>query len=738
MRSIGATLLFLTVLWSSLLAQSDERANIVVKKIDAPVMIDGILNEPFWKEIEPAQDFYQYFPSDSTKAKDDTQVYFAYDKSNLYIGVRCFSSGNKFVTPSLKRDYDGNGSDNFTLILDTYKDQTNAFVFGINPFGVKREGLIINGGNEEKDISFVWDNKWEAETAIAQAYWMAEIKIPLSSIRFNHNSNSWNINCYRKNTISNEKTVWQRVNRNHPIFNLAFGAELTFESNLPKIDKTVSIIPYSAGTISQESENQGGPLLSPKFKTRGGLDARIALTSSLNLNVTVNPDFSQVEVDHQRTNLSRFQIKFPEQRQFFLEDQDLFGNFGSSKINPFFSRRIGLSQDFSTGSSIENPIYAGVRLSGKLNNDWRIGLLSTQTGKDLASDQPSFNYSAISLRKKVYGNSFVSMLFGNRQMFDKEKPHQYLERFSRVAAIEYNLATNNNKWAGKVFYQHNFRPDSTYRLPIAQGAEITYKRRRFSVEWLHQFVGKDYQPMTGFTPRKDFFRLNPNTQFYFYPNDGLVIEHGPGIEINEIYQKNVGSTDKGYELFYNIKFNNNQELQVKYDQLDIFLFDPFDPIGNNLLTLPDSTYYFTNSYSADYKSDPRKWFNYRIIGKYGKYYSGNLYELKSSFNLRFQPYGNISLETDITRIDLKDQWSQEEYLFLISPRVDLTFTKNLFFTTFIQYNSQIDNLNINSRFQWRFAPVSDFFIVYTENFYSDSYDSKGRAIVAKLTYWLNL
>ncbi len=732
MRIQGTILLFLTLMMSTLSAQTNKPQGIAIKKIDKPVVIDGILNESFWKDIKPASGFYQHFPSDSTLANDDTQIHFAFDKNNLYIGIRCFSSGKQFITPSLKRDYSDSGNDNITLIFDTFQDQTNAFVFGVNPHGVKREGLIINGGNEAKDLSLYWDNKWEAKTVIAEAYWLAEIKIPFSTIRFNPKNIVWNFNCFRTNTASNEQTSFKRVPRNQPIFNLAFHSKMKFEASLPKIDRSISIIPYSSGAIHQNLSMED-----VEFKTRGGLDARLSLTPSFNMNITVNPDFSQVEVDHQRTNLSRFEISFPEQRQFFLEDQDLFGNFGSSKINPFFSRRIGLSTDNTVGNAIENPIYAGVRLSGKLSNDWRIGFLSTQTGTTEANQQPSFNYSAFSMQKKVFGKSFISMLFANRQMFGGETSYGDHESYSRVAAVEYNLATPSNRWAGKVFYQHNFRPDSTYRLPIAQGAEITYKRRKFSVEWLHQYVNRDFNPMTGFIPRKDFFRLNPNAQFHFYQKNALIVEHSPGIEINKIFQKEVGITDDDYEIFYNLKFKNNQELVLKYDQQDFFLFEPFDPLGLNGLTVPDSLFYFQNSYSIDYKSDPRKKFNYRIKTKIGDYFGGKLYEIKTDINFRLQPYGAFAIETDITKINLEAPF-EDRVLYLISPRIDLTFTKKLFFTTFIQYNSQIDNLNVNSKLQWRFAPVSDFFLVYTENFYPDEFNSKGRSVVAKLTYWLNL
>ena len=386
MRIKGTVIVFLYFLASYSFAQSAEQSGILVKKISNPETIDGILNEPFWKSIRPAKSFYQHFPSDNTKAKDDTEVLFAFDKNNLYIGIRCFSRGNNFITPSLRRDYEDNASDNFSIILDTYQDQTNAFVFGVNPHGVKREGLIINGGNEFKDFSLVWDNKWEAKTVIADAYWMAEIKIPFSTLRFDPKKDEWNFNCFRTNTIVKEQTSFIRVPRNQPIFNLAFHAKLKFETYLPKSTHSISIIPYSS--VSFLNENSRDKKV--KLRTRNGVDARMALTPSLNLNLTINPDFSQVEVDHQRTNLSRFEVNFAEQRQFFLEDQDLFGNFGSSKINPFFSRRIGLTIDSTTGNFNSDPILAGLRLSGKIDDDWRIGALSTQTGFSRPDEQYGF------------------------------------------------------------------------------------------------------------------------------------------------------------------------------------------------------------------------------------------------------------------------------------------------------------------------------------------------------------
>ena len=190
---------------------------------------------------------------------------------------------------------------------------------------------------------------------------------------------------------------------------LGFMGNMIWEEPLKKPGKNISLIPYVTSSFSRDFENEQQEKTQQDFNFGG--DAKIGLTSGLNLDLTFNPDFSQVEVDEQVTNLERFEIQFPEKRQFFLENADLFGSFAANRLNPFFSRRIGVAIDTATGQNIQNTILYGARLSGKLNDRLRVGLLNTQTAKQEENGMPGFNYTVATAEQKVFDRSGICLLY---------------------------------------------------------------------------------------------------------------------------------------------------------------------------------------------------------------------------------------------------------------------------------------------------------------------------------------
>ena len=301
-----------------------------------------------------------------------------YDDTTLYIGITVKSVGNDWVTRSLKRDYRASTGDNISLVFDTFNDGTNAFLFGINAYGVRREALISGGGQSIRGFNTSWDVKWKGESKINENSYTAEMAIPLTSFKFKDGEIQWRFQSYRFDLQTNERSVWQKVPQNQGIINLAFMGNMLFEKPLGKFRTPIALIPYTnIGTERDFSLTKGLTNIAV------GGDAKIAIGNGMNLDVTVNPDFSNVEVDAIVTNLTRFEVSLPEKRQFFIDNSDLFGSFGGGRdANPFFSRRIGIAQD-SSGNSIENRILGGIRLSGKLNKNWRLGLFSIQTNEDL-------------------------------------------------------------------------------------------------------------------------------------------------------------------------------------------------------------------------------------------------------------------------------------------------------------------------------------------------------------------
>jgi len=738
MMGRGCILLALLICTSMGLIAQD----ITFKRTTAEITIDGVMDEADWFEADSAYNWMQYFPYDSSLAVNQTVARVLYDDKYIYVlGVMYNSSPDReYVTPSLRRDFRGSANDSFSVIFDTFKDNTNAFIFGINPFGVRREGLIANGGSGDGSFSLDWDNVWKGEAKRYEGYWIAEVAIPFNSIRFNEGQTDWNVNFYRIDSENAERSTWAPIDRNFQIFNLASMKEARWEEETKRAGSNLSFIPYVAANYDQNFEDGGGA----NTGFNAGFDVKYGLTPGLNLDLTVNPDFSQVEVDQQVTNLDRFEIFFPERRQFFLENADLFSNYGIRGTRPFFSRRIGVSRDESTGQNISSAIPFGARLSGKANDNLRVGVLSMQVADDEEASLPSYNYSMVSLQQKIFARSNISAFLVNKQTF--QDPNDYdqslYNEWDRTFGVDYNIASADNKITGKVFYHQNIN-DVKVDSAFASGVQLQYSVPEWSLNVRSQIVGANYRPEVGFVRRTDIRQLAMTYRKSFFPTKGAIQRHGPGFDFDMLGNDTFGFLDWDINFLYDVTWRSSASFSARIRRQYTYLFNGFDPSGSGGLPLPADTEYTNNLIIARYQSDQRKLLSFNVSTRSGEYFNGTRINLQGSIQWRYQPLGFTSIDFAYNRIRLPDPYSDSD-LFLIGPRFDFTFSKKLFWTTFVQYNSQIENVNINSRLQWRFAPVSDIFLVYTDNYLAENQDgfinfgaSKSRAIVFKMTYWLN-
>ncbi|MEM8892988.1 MAG: DUF5916 domain-containing protein [Bacteroidota bacterium] len=733
-----ALILLLVGFSKGALAQS-----ITIKATNTKIVPDGVIEEA-WYEADSAYDFMQYFPYDTSLAVSQTVARVLYDDQFIYVlGIMQNQSADRtYITPSLRRDFRGEANDSFSILLDCFQDKTNGFLFGINPFGVRREVLITNGGSGRDAFNPDWDNKWFGEAKQYGDYWVAEMAIPFKTLRFAENADSWNVNFYRIDSEFAERSTWSPIERNFSIVNMATMREMKWDRPTGKPGTNISVIPYVAANTVRDFE-EGLPRES---NVDVGFDLKYAVTPGLNLDLTVNPDFSQVEVDQQVTNLDRFEIFFPERRQFFLENADLFSGYGNFSTRPFFSRRIGVAQDTATGQNFQNPIPFGARLSGKLNDDLRLGFLSMQTGRDDQNGLPSYNYTVLSLQQKVFDRSNVNFLVVNKQTFDDSEAfdHDEFSQYNRTVGADFNLATANNRWNGKAFVHHTFeefQPDAAY----AAGLTLEYSDLKWSSRVFSQVVGEGYNPEAGFVRRTDIRQLATTTRYSWYPERGGVQSHGPGFDFDLVGNSTYGFLDWDYNFLYDIRWRSTARFSMRLRQQYTYLFDPFDPSGSDGEELPADTDYVNKQIIASYTSDQRKKFFFELRTRSGEYFNGHRLNLAGSVGYRYQPFGFTSIDFTLNRILLPSPYTTTN-LILIGPRFDFTFSKSIFFTTFVQYNSQIDNLNINSRLQWRFKPVSDIFLVYTDNYFAYNEGTRFirfggprvRAVTFKITYWLNL
>ncbi len=720
----------------SVVAQSTSANNAFAFKIQNPIVLDGELDEEIWKEEDGWNgNFMQYFPSDTSESVIMTRVKIAFDDNNLYLAAVMMNNGPRdYISTSLRRDYRGEANDGITFVFDTFNDKTNAFQFGINPYGVQREGLLSNGGTKSEDLSLAWDNKWFAEAIIKEDRWQVEAIIPLSTIRFKDGGQNWNVNFYRIDSHEGERSTWSPIPRNFSIISTAFNRKLIFEEPIRKNSANISLIPYVAGKTSKNYlENT-----SEKFTPAVGGDAKIGIGPAMNLDLTFNPDFSQVEVDQQVTNLDRFEIFFPERRQFFLENADLFDSFGQTRSRPFFSRRIGVDIDSATGQNVQSKIIYGARLSGKINENWRIGLMNMQTATDDEAGITGKNFSVFAIQKKLFARSNIGLIYVDKESLALDEYQSLFNPndYNRLIGLDYNLNSANGKWTGKMFYHRTFESVETVK-PYSFNAYMLFSDIHWAWSASFQDIGKDFNPEVGYLPRSNFKRFNPDVSYMFYPKSKLINRHGPKLEFEGYWNEDIGTTDRDINLSYSVRFNSFSQLTLTQKNRYVYLFQDFDPTRTGGEKLPAGSDYYTKTIGLLYNSNPRNAFNVKLEAEGGQYYTGNFQRVISELGLRIGYTANISMNFNYARIRLPEPQNDAD-LVLVGPRIDLTFTKKLFWTTFIQYNNQIDNLNINTRLQWRFAPVSDFFLVYTDNYFPESFTPKQRSLVFKLNYWLNL
>jgi hypothetical protein len=702
------------------------------KKAVGPIVIDGMLNEQTWQKAQIASHFIQNFPNDTLLASAQTEIMVSYDDKYFYVAAKAYNKvkNQPYVAPSLKRDYRGEAYDAVVISIDPFMDRTNSFSFGINPFGVQREGLVVNGGAQSEDLSLSWDNKWLSESKIYDDYWIMEMAIPLNTIRFKNGSKQWLINFYRVDSYTGQRSGWGRIPSQYAMISLAFSKMLVFETPIEKKGPNISFIPFtSGGIVNSPITKNGVTTFNHKSKLSFGGDAKIGIGTSFNVDLTVNPDFSQVEVDNQVTNLDRFEILFPEKRQFFLENADLFANFGADGIRPFFSRRIGVTRDPTTGQNVQNQIDGGLRLSGKINNNLRLGFLQMRSAAIDSIHQPANSFSVLTLQQKVFSRSSIGIILTNKQGLGDNHNN-------RVAGIDYNIASKSNVWNGKLFYQKSFdqiaaQKDQAYGANLIYNSRFLESRHRFAV------VESNFNPEMGYLRRKGYQRLSGTTFLSKYPIKSFINRHGPGVDYEVIAVPGKGLTDFNASIGYSIIFKNNMLLEwwLRKDYTKLtYDFDPTNTNGAKLLNNSSYTYY---SFLGRFTSDFRKKLAAKLLSQSGQYFNGLRLNLDGEVTYRIQPYGSISSVFSINHLQFPSPYKSAD-LILVGPKIDITFTKALFFSTLVQYNSQINNININVRSQWRFAPASDLFLVYTNNYYADSYQSKGSALVLKATYWFNL
>lgn len=703
-------------------------------KINTQVIIDGVLSEAEWSNATITSDFLNKSPIDTGLAVNQTKAWIMYDDDFLYIGAINYQKKEDLVIKTLKRDNSSYhwDSDGFTVVLDPLNKQTNGFLFGVNAAGARLDGMVsIENSRTRPDVN--WDNVWYSSVKVHDEYWVAEFAIPFKSINYDTNVEEWGINFVRNDMKRNEYSTWNHVPLGFPGIDIGHLGSLTVKDIPEKRKQGFIIQPYVLGSANKDFQASSNGL---QNDIEIGLDAKVPIGQKLKMDLTVNPDFSTVDVDQQVTNLSRFSIFFPEKRAFFLENSDLFGSFGTWGLKPFFSRRIGLNN----GEIV--PILFGARVTGNVSENLRVGVMNAHTRS--VSDLTANNFTVASFQQKLIGRTNVKALFTNKSAFDGASPTG--NDFNRTLGAEFNYTSENGYWNGNARYHWSQTEDKLDDASFA-GATLMYGdgNKFFGITADH--VEDNYINELGFSDRlfqydaqRDtlvrvgYNFINPWGGFTFRPEADWINSHTISSWMVASGRTNGDFIDRTVSLNYDLNTKDWGGINVSVRNSKVALLFPTNLIGGDEL-LPVDTYNFSRI-AFDYYSDSRGIISGSLNTSFGEFYNGTRTQFGGSLNMRVQPWGNFGVRYVGNKVSLPDNYG-ETTLHLVGPQAEVSFSNNLSWTSFLQYNTQAENFNVNSRVQWRFASMSDLFIVYNDNYATDNFAVKNRGVVFKMNYWFN-
>jgi len=677
-------------------------------RLTTPLRIDGRLDEEIYASVTPMDTFVQQLPVEGVPATEDTAVWVFFDEDNLYVSARCFDSQPDRMTANELRRDNGNiwqFNDNFSVTLDTFHDRRNGFFFQTNPIGGVRDQAINSGSN---DVNF--NTVWDVKTSRDERGYTLEMIIPFKSLRYRAaGPQTWGINVRRvvrsKNEVSNLTHVPAEYSTNG-VSQMQMAATLV-GLETPARSMNFELKPYAASSLT--TDRAARVPFSNDFARSAGVDVKYGLTRGLTADLTVNTDFAQVEEDQQQINLTRFNLFFPEKRDFFLEGQGIF-DFGGGQSwqrgnNPvlFFSRRIGLS------GSQAVPVIAGGRVTGKAG-PYEIGALGITTGDKPEAGAVTTTFSAMRLRRNILRRSSVGMIATGRWPaapgqglaapaangdnfaggFDAD-----LKFFQNVEANLYWARTSSAALHGD---------DASYRGRFVYGGD----RYGFSVDRI--VVGGNFNTEVGFVRRTDFAQNAINARFSPRLRRGSAIRQLTW-EANLEYITDAGGDvleDRMQSGQFGIEFNSSDQVRLTlgraYERL------PADFIISPGVMVPQGGY-STHTLSANYTLAQQRKVSGTISGSRGSFYGGT--RTSAGYSGRLALNANVGIEPNITlnwvRLPYGDFTAR-----LVGMRLAIAPTARLGFSGLTQFNPTARTLTSSARMRWEYTPGSELFVVYSD------------------------
>ena len=707
----------------------------------APRVDGNVLDDAAWAAVAPVSGFQQTAPDAGQPATERTEVRVMFTDDTIYFGVVCYDKDPAAIIMSdSRRDSSMNDADSFQMVLDTFSDRQNGFVFGTTPAGQEYDGQVTDEGGARRGgrgggggfsrgsgngFNLNWDGAWQVQTAISDIGWSAEFAIPFRTIRYpDREDQVWGMNFQRTIRRRNETAYWAPLPRQYNLYRVSMAGQLAGVRAPVGFTGNLQVTPYVVGEMATRDIEPGvGPQSAGNF----GADLKYSVTSGLTLDATYNTDFAQVEVDQQQINLDRFNLFFPEKRPFFLENAGAFSvanqsggrNLGQTEL--FFSRRIGISD---VGTPI--PIVGGARMSGKVTDSTTVGFLNMQTEQVGTQSNTANNFSVARLRRDLPNRSSIGGLFVNRQGTSSYAP---TEDYNRTYAFDGRWGIGENGMV-QGFMGRTQTPGRDGR-DHALSVSSQYSSEAWRLAAAYQENGEDFNPEVGYLQRDRGFRavnfaINNTTR-----PDGFLKyqELTPHMSFSRFWNFEGVMETTYVHLHYNGEFEDSSSAGVSYDIRQEYVFEDFTVSG---LSVPAGRWDF-NELSYQYNSDRSAPFSAGIRATTAGFFNGNIVTIRPAINARYGETFNLSLSYSRNNIDLP---SGSAVTNLSSVNLGYNFSPRLYLQTLLQHNDSADLWSMNFRVGWLQDANTGLFFVYNETDglgdFIPSY--AGRSVIMKYSY----
>jgi hypothetical protein len=697
-------------------------------------IIDGRVDDGIWTTVQPFSAFVQQDPHEGEPATERTEIRFLLDRQNLYIGIVCFDSEpNNILVSQSRRDADLDDTDSIRVLLDTFNDGQNAFVFGTNPFGIEYDGQVMaegqtgQAGAARGGFNLNWDADWTVRTQMTERGWEAEFAIPLRTLRYSPGQDrTWGVNAMRTIRRKNEQVFLAPVPRGYNLLRVSVAGKLQGLS-LP-VRRDLKLVPYVSGAITDEKT-----LRTDTISRSGdvGLDVKWGVRADLTLDVTINTDFAQVEADEQQVNLTRFPLFFPEKRAFFLENAQLFQLGQPQAVDLFFSRRIGLS---ANGEPID--IVAGGRLSGKLGG-YNIGILNMQT--DPAVDErsgqtvaPANNFSVLRIQREVGRSTFGAMFVGRQGVGSRATSEDYNRAYGLDLGWQ---ATDNGRVSA--FLARTDSPRTKGASDYAGRAAYTYINQQWTAGAGYAQVGERFNPEVGFLRRRGYRSLEGRFALSYQPKRWAWIRriqpHTNFTAYTDL--RNQLESSQGHWHFFDIATRTGARFGYLFETQQDRPKRPFtvyEDVTGRRVVIPAGEYAWTRGVFEGHTNLSAP-ISASLLHRVGSYYNGDYHGWELSVGLRAG--ARLLSEFGWYRDDITLPGSRFRNE-LVPVRLSYAFTSLASLQGLIQYNRQASTISSNIRLALLNRSGTGFFLVY-----NDRHDTSpltpdellGRSFVVKYT-----